>query len=122
MMVGRMICPVALSAVLTTRVLDGLAMVYEDALVLEPDNPAEPQGGGRRGRAEGRAVDAGPAWTCPAGGFADQEERRLIVGKEALPAAFGTDGICLLNAPARVAHAGGGGNRYGCPGEEPIRT
>src|SRR4051794_11577541 len=52
----------------------------------------------------------------PAGDFTVREVRNLMVGKDAVKAAIGDDGICTLNALLSAQHTGTGGNSYGRPG------
>lgn len=77
------------------------------------DNAAVLNGGFPKWAREGRPVEAGPARPRPAARFAVREDRKLMVGKEAVLGAVGDGATCTINALAAVQHAGTGGNVYG---------
>jgi thiosulfate/3-mercaptopyruvate sulfurtransferase len=80
------------------------------------DNAAVLDGGWQKWIAEKRTVETGPGTTRPAGDFAVQQIRNLMVGKDTVRAAVGDAGVCTLNALTSAQHAGNGGNSYGRPG------
>src|SRR5438093_720386 len=61
-------------------------------------------------------VETGPAKPRPAAKFVVREDRKLMVGKEAVLGAIGDRGVCTINALTAPQHAGSGGNTYGRPG------
>jgi thiosulfate/3-mercaptopyruvate sulfurtransferase len=77
------------------------------------DNAAVLNGGFQKWRREGRPVETGPAKPRPAAKFTVREERKLMVGKEAVRDAIGDAGVCTINALSREQHTGAGGNVYG---------
>jgi len=80
------------------------------------DNAAVLNGGFQKWAREGRPVETGPAKPRPAGKFVVRQDRKLMVGKEAVQGAIGDAGTCTINALSREQHAGTGGNTYGRPG------
>ncbi|HEV2335637.1 MAG TPA: sulfurtransferase [Stellaceae bacterium] len=77
------------------------------------DNAAVLNGGFQKWAREGRAVETGPARPRPAARFAVREDRKLMVGKEAVKSAIGDPAICTLNALSAAQHTGTGGTVYG---------
>ena len=80
------------------------------------DNAAVLNGGFQKWAREGRPVETGPARPRPAGKFLVAEDRKLMVGKEAVKGAIGDAATCTINALSREQHTGSGGNTYGRPG------
>jgi thiosulfate/3-mercaptopyruvate sulfurtransferase len=80
------------------------------------DNAAVLNGGFQKWAREGRPVETGPAKSRPPAKFVVREDRRLMVGKEAVKGAIGDAATCTINALSREQHAGTGGNTYGRPG------
>ncbi len=80
------------------------------------DNAAVLNGGWQKWRAENRSVETGPGKQRPPSDFVVQEVRDLMVGKHAVKAVIGDDGVCTLNALLPAQHTGQGGNSYGRPG------
>jgi len=80
------------------------------------DNAAVLNGGFQKWAREGRAVETGPAKPRPAAKFVVREDRKLMVGKEAVLGAIGDGAVCTINALSAEQHAGSGGNTYGRPG------
>jgi len=80
------------------------------------DNAAVLNGGFAKWAREGRPVETGPAKPRPAAKFVVREDRKLMVGKEAVLGAVGDNAVCTINALTAPQHAGGGGNTYGRPG------
>jgi len=77
------------------------------------DNAAVLNGGFQKWAREGRPVETGPATPRPAARFVVREDRKLMVGKEAVLAAVGDGAVCTINALTREQHVGAGGNVYG---------
>jgi thiosulfate/3-mercaptopyruvate sulfurtransferase len=77
------------------------------------DNAAVLNGGFQKWAREGRPVETGPAQPRAAGSFTMREDRKLMVGKEAVRDAIGDAGVCTINALSREQHTGTGGNVYG---------
>jgi thiosulfate/3-mercaptopyruvate sulfurtransferase len=80
------------------------------------DNAAVLNGGFQKWAREGRPVATGPAKPRPPAKFVAREDRRLMVGKDAVKGAIGDSATCTINALSREQHAGTGGNTYGRPG------
>ena len=80
------------------------------------DNAAVLNGGFQKWAREGRPVDTGPAPRRVPTRFPVRQDRRLMVGKEAVQGAIGDSAVCTLNALSAEQHAGTGGNVYGRPG------
>jgi thiosulfate/3-mercaptopyruvate sulfurtransferase len=80
------------------------------------DNAAVLNGGFAKWAREGRPVETGPAKPRPAAKFVVREDRKLMVGKEAVLGAVGDNAVCTINALTAPQHAGSGGNTYGRPG------
>ena len=80
------------------------------------DNAAVLNGGYQKWAREGRAVETGPARPRPAAHFTVREDRKLMVGKEAVLGAIGESATCTINALSAAQHAGTGGTVYGRPG------
>ena len=80
------------------------------------DNAAVLNGGFAKWAREGRPVETGPARARPAAKFVVREDRKLMVGKEAVQGAIGDGAVCTINALSAEQHAGSGGNTYGRPG------
>jgi thiosulfate/3-mercaptopyruvate sulfurtransferase len=77
------------------------------------DNAAVLNGGFQKWARESRPVETGPAKPRPAAKFTVREDRKLMVGKEAVREAIGDAGVCTINALSREQHTGIGGNVYG---------
>jgi thiosulfate/3-mercaptopyruvate sulfurtransferase len=77
------------------------------------DNAAVLNGGFQKWAREGRPVETGPAKPHPPARFSVREDRKLMVGKEAVRDAIGDAGVCTINALSREQHTGTGGNVYG---------
>lgn len=77
------------------------------------DNAAVLNGGFQKWAREGRPVETGPATPRSPARFTVRQDRRLMVGKEAVLGAVGDAGVCTINALSREQHAGTGGNVYG---------
>ena len=77
------------------------------------DNAAVLNGGFQKWRRESRPVETGPAKPRPSAKFTVREDRKLMVGKEAVREAIGDAGVCTINALSREQHTGAGGNVYG---------
>jgi thiosulfate/3-mercaptopyruvate sulfurtransferase len=80
------------------------------------DNAAVLDGGFQKWAREGRAVETGAGTAKPPASFSVRENRRLMVGKEAVQAAIGDGAICTVNALSEAQHKGAGGTVYGRPG------
>lgn len=80
------------------------------------DNAAVLNGGFQKWAREGRPVETGPAKPRPAAKFVVRQDRKLMVGKDAVKGAIGDAAVCTINALSREQHAGTGGNTYGRPG------
>jgi thiosulfate/3-mercaptopyruvate sulfurtransferase len=80
------------------------------------DNAAVLNGGFQKWASEGRAVETGPARALPPAKFTVREDRKLMVGKEAVLGAIGDAATCTINALSAPQHAGTGGTVYGRPG------
>jgi thiosulfate/3-mercaptopyruvate sulfurtransferase len=80
------------------------------------DNAAVLNGGFQKWAREGRPIETGPARPRPAAKFAVREDRKLMVGKEAVLGAIDDSMNCTINALSAEQHAGSGGNTYGRPG------
>src|ERR1700693_1592486 len=80
------------------------------------DNAAVLNGGFQKWAREGRAVETGPARPRPSAKFTVREDRKLMVGKEAVRGAIGDPATCTLNALSAAQHTGAGGTVYGRPG------
>jgi thiosulfate/3-mercaptopyruvate sulfurtransferase len=80
------------------------------------DNAAVLNGGFQKWAKEGRAVETGPARPRPAARFTVREDRKLMVGKEAVLGAVGEPQTCTINALSAAQHSGTGGTVYGRPG------
>ena len=80
------------------------------------DNAAVLNGGFQKWAREGRPVETGPAPRHVPARFVVREDRRLMVGKEAVQGAIGDSATCTINALSADQHAGSGGNVYGRPG------
>jgi len=80
------------------------------------DNAAVLNGGFQKWAREGRPVETGPAPRHVPARFVVREDRRLMVGKEAVQGAIGDSATCTINALSAEQHAGSGGNVYGRPG------
>lgn len=80
------------------------------------DNAAVLNGGWQKWQREHRPMVTGPGAARPAGTYTVTAERGLMVGKDAVTAAMGDAGVCVLNAlmPAQYA-----GTTYGRPGQIP---
>ena len=83
------------------------------------DNAAVLNGGFQKWAREGRAVETGPARPRPPATFTVREDRKLMVGKEAVLGAIGESATCTINALSAPQHAGTGGTVYGRPGRIP---
>ena len=77
------------------------------------DNATVLNGGFQKWAREGRPVETGPARPRPPTKFTVREDRRLMVGKEAVLGAIGDPVSCTINALSAEQHAGSGGNTYG---------
>ena len=77
------------------------------------DNAAVLNGGFQKGTREGRPVETGSARARAAAKFTVREDRKLMVGKEAVRGAIGDAAVCTINALAPQQHAGTGGSVYG---------
>ena len=77
------------------------------------DNAAVLNGGFQKWAREGRPVETGPAKPRPPAKFTVREDRKLMVGKEAVRGAIGDAAVCTINALAAQQHTGTGGNVYG---------
>ena len=77
------------------------------------DNAAVLNGGFQKWARESRPVETGPAKPRPSAKFTVREDRKLMVGKEAVREAIGDAGVCTINALSREQHTGTGGNVYG---------
>jgi len=77
------------------------------------DNAAVLNGGFQKWQREGRPVETGPARSRPPAAFTVREDRRLMVGKEAVRDAIGEQSVCTINALSAQQHTGSGGNVYG---------
>jgi thiosulfate/3-mercaptopyruvate sulfurtransferase len=77
------------------------------------DNAAVLNGGFQKWAREVRAVETGPARPRPPAKFTVREDRKLMVGKEAVLAAIGESATCTINSLSREQHAGTGGTVYG---------
>src|SRR5712691_6578321 len=73
-------------------------------------------GGFQKWAREGRAVETGPGRPKPPARFAVREDRKLMVGKEAVLGAIGEGATCTINALSAAQHTGTGGTVYGRPG------
>lgn len=74
-------------------------------------------GGFQKWRAEGRAVETGPARAAPPGRFRFRPPRLdLIASKADVQKAIGDARVCTINALRPEQHAGTGGAHYGRPG------
>jgi thiosulfate/3-mercaptopyruvate sulfurtransferase len=80
------------------------------------DNAAVLNGGFQKWASEGRAVETGPARALSPAKFTVREDRKLMVGKEAVLGAIGDAATCTINALSAPQHAGTGGTVYGRPG------
>ena len=80
------------------------------------DNAAVLNGGFAKWARESPPVETGPARARPAAKFVVREDRKLMVGKEAVLGAVGDSAVCTINALSAEQHAGSGGNTYGRPG------
>jgi thiosulfate/3-mercaptopyruvate sulfurtransferase len=80
------------------------------------DNAAVLNGGFQKWAREGRAVETGPARPRPGARFTVREDRKLMVGKEAVLGAIEAPATCTINALSAAQHAGTGGTVYGRPG------
>jgi thiosulfate/3-mercaptopyruvate sulfurtransferase len=80
------------------------------------DNAAVLDGGFQKWASEGRAVETGPGRALAPAKFAVREDRKLMVGKEAVLGAIGDPATCTINALSAPQHAGTGGTVYGRPG------
>ena len=80
------------------------------------DNAAVLNGGFAKWAREGRPVETGPAKPRPAAKFVVREDRKLMVGKEAVLGAIGEPLTCTINALSAPQHEGTGGTVYGRPG------
>lgn len=80
------------------------------------DNAAVLNGGLQKWKREGRPVETGAAKARPPAKFVVKQDRRLMVGKDAVLAAIGDGAACTINALQAAQHAGRGGNVYGRPG------
>ena len=80
------------------------------------DNAAVLNGGFQKWARDGRAVETGPARPRPPATFTVREDRKLMVGKEAVLGAIGEGATCTINALSAPQHAGTGGTVYGRPG------
>ncbi|HEX3864326.1 MAG TPA: sulfurtransferase [Stellaceae bacterium] len=77
------------------------------------DNAAVLNGGFQKWTREGRPVEIGPGKTRPTATFTVREDRKLMVGKEAVRDAIGDTAVCTINALSAPQHTGTGGNVYG---------
>src|SRR5215211_2994663 len=77
------------------------------------DNAAVLNGGFQKWALEGRPVATGPARPRSPARFVVREDRKLMVGKEAVLGAVGDAAVCTINALSREQHTGTGGNVYG---------
>src|SRR5262249_46819780 len=77
------------------------------------DNAAVLNGGFQKWQREARPVETGPARPRPAARFTVHDDRKLMVGKEAVKNAIGDVATCTLNALSAEQHKGSGGNAYG---------
>jgi thiosulfate/3-mercaptopyruvate sulfurtransferase len=77
------------------------------------DNAAVLDGGFKKWAAEGKPIETGPTKAKPAATFTVRQDRKLMVGKEAVLAAIGDGAICTINALSHVQHTGTGGTVYG---------
>jgi thiosulfate/3-mercaptopyruvate sulfurtransferase len=80
------------------------------------DNAAVLDGGFQKWASEGRPVETGPARALPPANFTVREDRKLMVGKEAVLGAIGDPATCTINALSAAQHSGTGGTVYGRPG------
>jgi thiosulfate/3-mercaptopyruvate sulfurtransferase len=77
------------------------------------DSAAVLNGGFKKWAAEGRPIEAGASASYPPANFIVRDDRRLMVGKEAVKTAIGDGAICTINALSREQHSGTGGTVYG---------
>ena len=80
------------------------------------DNAAVLNGGFAKWAREGRPIETGPARSRLAAKFVVREDRKLMVGKEAVLGAIGEPLTCTINALSAPQHTGTGGTVYGRPG------
>src|ERR1700730_10437974 len=77
------------------------------------DNAAVLNGGFQKWAREGRAVASRAGGAGPPVKFVVREDRKLMVGKEAVKGAVGDAQTCTINALSAEQHAGSGGNTDG---------
>ena len=70
------------------------------------DSAAVLNGGFQKWAREGRPVETGPGRARPPVKFVVREDRKLMVGKEAVKGAIGDAQTCTINALSREQHAG----------------
>ena len=80
------------------------------------DNAAVLNGGFQKWAREERLIETGPARPAAPAKFTVREDRKLMVGKEAVLGAIGDGAVCTINALSSQQHAGTGGTVYGRPG------
>src|SRR5207245_6916024 len=80
------------------------------------DNAAVLNGGFQKWAREGRAVETGLARPRPPATFTVREDRKLMVGKEAVLGAIGEGATCAINARPAPPHVGTGGTDARRPG------
>jgi thiosulfate/3-mercaptopyruvate sulfurtransferase len=80
------------------------------------DHAAVLDGGFQKWAREGRPVESGPAKPKPPATFTVRQDRKLMVGKEAVLKAVGDGAVCTINALSEAQHKGTGGTVYGRPG------
>src|SRR5438094_8866845 len=80
------------------------------------DNAAVLNGGFQKWAREGRPVETGAARPKPPAKLTVREDRKLMVGKEAVLGAIGEPLTCTINALSAPQHEGTGGTVYGRPG------
>src|SRR2546423_2767751 len=76
------------------------------------DNAAVLNGGFQKWAREGRPVETGPAPQRVRARFVVREDRRLMVGKEAVQGAIGDQTTCTINALSPEEHARSGCHTY----------
>src|SRR2546421_1357191 len=80
------------------------------------DNAAVLNGGFQKWAREGRPAETSAARPKPPAKFTVREDRKLMVGKEAVLGAIGEPLTCTINALSAPQHQGTGGTVYGRPG------
>ena len=77
------------------------------------DSAAVLNGGFPKWAREGRPVETGAGRPRPPATFVVREDRKLMVGKEAVLGAIGDGAVCTINALSPQQHSGTGGTVYG---------